>query len=143
MWNLIRKKIGAWLVNSPVEISSYVGEVDEDAYSFTTPDSLKFTDDPLDNSIWALELEKEVKLIVSKFNKEELILIEDKLSGVPATTSAKKLGLGERTLQRKQKELFEKFSKLLVKLQIDYGDEFSQVDILDTFRTEVIYSVKV
>ena len=91
----------------------------------------------------ALELEKEVKLIVSKFNKEELILIEDKLSGVPATTSAKKLGLGERTLQRKQKELFEKFSKLLVKLQIDYGDEFSQGDILDTFRTEVIYSVKV
>ena len=143
LWNHIRKKIGAWLVNSPVEISSYVGEVDEDAYSFTTPDSLKFTDDPLDNSIWALELEKEVKLIVSKFNKEELILIEDKLSGVPATTSAKKLGLGERTLQRKQKELFEKFSKLLVKLQIDYGDEFSQVDILDTFRTEVIYSVKV
>ena len=143
LWNLIRKKIGAWLVNSPVEISSYVGEVDEDAYSFTTPDSLKFTDDPLDNSIWALELEKEVKLIVSKFNKEELILIEDKLSGVPATTSAKKLGLGERTLQRKQKELFEKFSKLLVKLQIDYGDEFSQGDILDTFRTEVIYSVKV
>ena len=59
LWNLIRKKIGAWLVNSPVEISSYVGEVDEDAYSFTTPDSLKFTDDPLDNSIWALELEKE------------------------------------------------------------------------------------
>ena len=80
LWNHIRKKIGAWLVNSPVEISSYIGEVDEDAYSFTTPDSLKFNDDPLDNSIWALELEKEVKLIVSKFNKEELILIEDKLS---------------------------------------------------------------
>ena len=143
LWNHIRKKIGAWLVNSPVEISSYIGEVDEDAYSFTTPDSLKFNDDPLDNSIWALELEKEVKLIVSKFNKEELILIEDKLAGVPASTSAKNLGLEKRTLQRQQKELFEKFSKLLVELHLDYGDEFSEGDLLDAFRSEVLYSVKV
>ena len=75
------------VINSPVEISSYIGEVDEDAYSFTTPDSLKFNDDSLDNSIWALELEKEVKLIVSKFNKEELILL--KISWRSSLTSAK------------------------------------------------------
>ena len=74
---------------------------------------------------------------------QELILIEDKLAGVPASTSAKNLGLEKRTLQRQQKELFEKFSKLLVELHLDYGDEFSEGDLLDAFRSEVLYSVKV
>lgn len=143
LWSLIRKKISSWLVNSPVDISNYMGETDEDSYSFSTPEALKFDDNPLNNSIWTLELEKEVRRIVSLFNNEELRLIEEKLSGIPASTSANKFDLSVRAIQRKQKELFEKFSYELQQLHSEYGDEFSEGDIFDSFRNEVLYSIKV
>ena len=139
----IRKKISSWLVNSPVDISNYMGETDEDSYSFSTPEALKFDDNPLNNSIWTLELEKEVRRVVSLFNNEELRLIEEKLSGIPASTSANKFDLSVRAIQRKQKELFETFSHELRQLHSPYGDDVSEGDIFDSFRNEVLYSIKV
>lgn len=143
LWYLVKLKINSWLVNSPVDINSYIGDAEDNEYSFNTPDSLKFTDNPLDNTFWILELEKEIKLVINQLDSKELTIIRNKFLGKPNSYTATQLETTERTIRRKQKDLFQKLSDLLIHLQIEYSDEFSEEDIFDSFKSEVLYSVEV
>ena len=140
LFEYVKKKVQDWLVNSPLSIDSYIAESDEDE-EIKIADSLITTDNPLENSIHTLELERVVKEMVEKFDRTEIILIKESLltDGRTLEEIAPLISLGRSATWERIKNVTKKVEKEFKLIENKYQEEFKDTEIAEQFRIEIEY----
>ena len=141
LWELVKKKISSWLVNSPLSIDAYIDDdsnndnIPDKKSKFRTPEVLISTGDYFQN-IFYLELEGEIKEILKNFNEEDLYILRNSFNHIPAVETAAQLNKHPRNIQTKDKKIKEEVFKKLRIINESY-EEISEDEIFDIFVNEI------